>query len=67
MRKGDERRPHSAEALGDQDDEGGPLKLGLLEGDEDGWGESLGDEDGELECPVEGSDDGPEEGALLKL
>ena len=26
-----------------------------------------GDEDGKLECPTEGSDDGPEEDALLKL
>ena len=43
------------------------LKLGWLEGDEEGWNKSLGDEDGELECPVEGSDDGPEEEALLKL
>ena len=30
-RKGEEIRPHSAEALGDQDDEA--VKLGLLEGD----------------------------------
>ena len=43
------------------------LKLGLLEGDEEGWTKSLGDKDGKLECPVEGSDDGPEEEALLKL
>jgi hypothetical protein len=51
-------------------------KLGLLEGDEEGCAETLGDADGELEGPVEGSDVegpvegsdiGPEEGALLKL
>jgi hypothetical protein len=78
LRKGDEIRPHSAEALGDQEDEGGRLKLGLLEGDErglcrrrrtaqlgllegdkEGWAESLGNADGELECPVDGSDEGP--------
>ena len=46
LEKGDEMRPHSAEALGDQDDEGAPpdegapLKLGLLEGGEEGCTES---------------------------
>ena len=44
-----------------------PLKLGLIEGNEEGWTKSLGNKDDELECPVEGSDDGPEEEALLKL
>jgi hypothetical protein len=46
----------AAERLGEPDDEaeGVPLlKVGLLEGDE------------ELEGPVEGSDDGPEEGIPL--
>ena len=43
------------------------LKMGLLEGDKEGWTKSLGDKDGVLKCPVEGSDDGPEEEALLKL
>ena len=41
--------------VGEEDDGGGPLKLGLLEGEEKGWIKSLGDADGELECPVEGS------------
>jgi hypothetical protein len=46
LEKGDEMRPHSAEALGNQDDEGepldegAPLKLGLLEGGEEGCAES---------------------------
>ena len=42
----------------------------MLEGDEEGWAETLGDAelaDGELEGPVDGSDEGLEEGALLKL
>ena len=36
----------------DQDDASGLLKLGLLEGDKEGWTKSLGDEDGKLEYPV---------------
>jgi hypothetical protein len=47
-----------ADAVGEEDDGGGPLKLGLPEGDEEGWAESLGEADGKLECLAEGSDDG---------
>ena len=40
----------------------------MLQGDEDGWAETLGDSDGEVQGPVIcGFDEGPEEGALLKL
>ena len=39
----------------------------MLEGDEEGCAETLGDADGELEGPADGPDEGPEEGALLKL
>jgi hypothetical protein len=39
----------------------------LLEGDEEGSAEKLGDADGELNGPVDGSDKGLKEGALLKL
>ena len=35
-----------------------PLKLGLLEGDEEGWAESPGNADGKLKHPAEGSDNG---------
>jgi len=31
-----------------------PLKLDLLEGDQEGWAERLDDSDGEVEGPVEG-------------
>ena len=48
-------------------EEGALLRLGLLEGDEDGWAETLGVADGELEGTVDGSDEGLEEGALLRL
>ena len=46
-----------------------PLKLSFVEGDKEGRVESPGDVDvdGKLECPVEGSDDSPEEGAWLKI
>ena len=47
--------------------EGALLKLGLLEGDEDGWAERLGDSDGDVEGPSDGNVEGPVEGALLKL
>ena len=43
------------------------LTLDLVEGDEEGSPETLGDPDGELEDPVDGKDEGPEEGAWLKL
>ena len=58
-------RPHSAAALGDQDDEGGWLKLGLLEGN--GKGLCRHSRQPRQCSPVDGSDIGPEEGALLKL
>ena len=48
-------------------EEGTLLKLGWLEGDDDGCAEALGEPDGEVEGTLEGSDDGPEEGTLLKL
>ena len=34
------------------------LKLGLLQGDEEGCTESLGHPDGEVEGPVDGGDEG---------
>ena len=37
----------------------------MPEGDDEGWAETLGDADGELEDLVDGSDEGLEEGALL--
>ena len=43
------------------------LTLGLLEGDKDGCAETLDDPDGEVGGLVDGSDEGPEEGALLTL
>jgi hypothetical protein len=36
-------------------------ELGLLKGDEEGGAETLGDADGELEGPVDGSDEELEE------
>ena len=51
----DEGAPLEGEEWGgcrDQDDASGLLKLGLLEGDKEGWTKSLGDEDGKLEYPV---------------
>ena len=47
-----------ADTAGEEDDAGGPLKLGLLGGEEEGWTESLGDANGKLECLAEGSDNG---------
>jgi hypothetical protein len=46
-----------------------PFLLILVGGDEDSCAETLGDPDGEVEGPVEvdGWDEGPEEGPLLKL
>ena len=44
-----------ADAVGEEDDGGGPLKLGLLEGDEEGSVKSLGDANVKLECPTEGA------------
>ena len=38
----------------------------MLEGDEEGCAERLGDPDGEGEGPTDGCNEGPEEGALLK-
>ena len=35
-------------------EEGALLKLGLLEGDDEGWAETLGDPDGGVEGPVDG-------------
>ena len=43
------------------------LKLGWLEGDEEGWAETLGEPDGAVDGKIEGVDDSPDEGALLKL
>ena len=34
---------------------------------EEGWAERLGDPDGNVEGPLDGCDEGPEDGALLKL
>jgi hypothetical protein len=48
-------------------EEGGLLRLGLLQGDEGGSAETLGNSYGELEGLVDGSDDGLDEGALLRL
>ena len=39
----------------------------MLEGDGDGSANTLGDPEGEFEALVDDSDEGPEEGALLKL
>ena len=38
----------------------------MLEGDEEGCVETLGDPDGGVKSAVDGSDVGPEEGALLE-
>ena len=40
---------------------------GAVDGPELGATETLGDTDGELEGPVDNSDEGPEEGVVLKL
>ena len=45
----------------------GLLILGLLEGDEDGSADQLGDPEGEFEALVDDWDEGPEEDALHKL
>ena len=46
---------------------GALLELDLLEGDEEGCLERLGDPDGEFEGPADGWDEGPEEAALLEI
>jgi hypothetical protein len=46
---------------------GAQLKQGFLDGDEEKCVETLCDPDGELEGSVDGSDERPEESALLKL
>jgi hypothetical protein len=43
------------------------FKRGLLEDDDDGCAETLGDPDGEVEGPVDDSDEDGEEGALLTI
>jgi hypothetical protein len=42
------------------------LKLGLLDGDDEGWAARLGGPDDEIEVLVDGEDEGTKEGALLK-
>ena len=39
----------------------------MLEGDEDGWAETLGDTNGEVQSPVNGRHEDRVRGALLKL
>ena len=46
---------------------GALLELDLLEGDEEGCTERLGNPDGDFEGPADGWDERPEEAALLEI